>query len=221
MGRASRVSAESHGIWGSAAGSILLLPPGFSLAGGASQGGAAGKNNSGYTRPEFRCSANIDIGTTTINALFDTGASGGNCIDKEIMKILPPTKAKLIHTRPAVCVGINKLPVRSCGEVLIEFNMGYPARTFKASFAIIENLIHPLVIGLPFLRENRAILDLDKDIMHLGDSKIALRQNLPMAKPPPLHVAAFESTTLPPWSKSLVKVYLKGTGRKPEEMNQT
>ena len=138
-----------------------------------------------------------------------------------MVALLSPTKVKLMHTHPTVCVGINKLPVKSCGEVLIEFNMGWPSKTFKARFNVIDDLIHPIVIGLPFLRENRAILDLDREVVYFGDCAVALRQNVAPAKPPPLHVAAFEAKTLPPWSKNLVKVYLKGTGRTVEEMNKT
>ena len=47
-----------------------------------------------------------------------------------------------------------------------------------------------------------------------------LWQTPPPPKPPPLHVAAFESVTIPAWSRSLIPVYLTGTGRLEEEMNK-
>ena len=140
-------------------------------------------------------------------------------IDDSLVRILPPGSVKVIHTRPAVCMGINRIPIRSAGEVLITFSMGCPAKTFRARFSIIENLIHPIVLGLPFMREQRAILSFENDTIYFGDCSIPIRQSAPPKKPPPLHVAAYESVTLPPWSRSRVQVYLTGTGLKRHEQD--
>ena len=85
------------------------------------------------------------------------------------VKLLPPSRVRVVHMRPSVCIGINKIPIRSSGEVSIDFSMGSPAKTFRANFAIIPNLIHPIVIGLPFLREQRAILSFENDAFYFGD----------------------------------------------------
>ena len=120
--------------------------------------------------------------------------------------------------KPSVCIGINKIPIRSVGEVSIAFKIGSPARVFRSRFLIIENLIHPIVLGLPFLRENRAVLSFERDELYFGQTVAPLRQIGPPPKPPPLHVAAFESVTLKPWSRNWIRVYLTGTGRLAEEI---
>ena len=91
-------------------------------------------------RPDFRCSADINIGGTIVNTLLDTGASGGNCIEASLVKILPPAKVRILHKNPSVCIGINKIPIRSVGEASILFSIGSPTRVFRARFLIIENL---------------------------------------------------------------------------------
>ena len=138
----------------------------------------------------------------------------------DLLQLLPMNKVRIIHNRAAVCVSINKLPVRSSGEVMIDFSMGNPARQFRAKFLVIESLIHPIVLGLPFLREQRGIISFEHDAVFFGDCMTPLWQTPPPPKPPPLHVAAFESVTIPAWSRSLIPVYLTGTGRLEEEMNK-
>ena len=138
-----------------------------------------------------------------------------------MLKILPPSQVRVLNKSPSVCIGINKLPIRSVGEVSIAFKIGSPAKAFCTRFFVIENLIHPIVLGLPFLRENRAILSFEKDSIFFGETVTHLRQIGPPPKPPPLHVAAFESVTLQPWSRNWIRVYLTGTGRLEHEMNET
>ena len=137
------------------------------------------------------------------------------------MNILPPSQVKFLNRKPSVCIGINKIPIRSVGEVSISFKIGSPARVFRSRFLIIENLIHPIVLGLPFLRESRAILSFEKDAIFFGDTAAPLRQIGPPPKPPPLHVAAFESVTLQPWSRNWIRVYLTGTGLLSDELKTT
>jgi len=81
-------------------------------------------------------------------------------------------------------------------------------------FNVIEGLIHPLVLGLSFLKQNKAIMSFDEDTIYMGDTKVVLRQSPPTPCPPPPHLAAFQSVTLPPLSRNLVEVYLAGTNLK-------
>ena len=156
----------------------------------ASGGAAAEKVNPRTHRKARRCAIKMGVGRTSIGGISDTGASGGNCVDKAVFNALPPEKYRIITWQTSICVGINKTPVRVIGKVLLEFTlqeegpMGKIA-TFREEFNIIESLIHPVVIGLPFLQKHKAILDFGKDALIIGDLQFPMGQA--PETPEPLH----------------------------------
>ena len=107
-----------------------------------------------------------------VEGICDTGASGGSCIDQAVLAALPPSAYRVITREPSVCVGVNKTPVRVLGK--IELNFGFDGELsrrremFREEFFIVEDLISPIVIGLPFLQKYKAVLDLDSDMMFIG-----------------------------------------------------
>ena len=54
-----------------------------------------------------------------------------------------------------------------------------PPKLFREEFHIIETLIHPIVVGLPFLQKHRAILSLERDLLFIGDSEFQWHKPLP------------------------------------------
>ena len=145
---------------------------------------------------------------------MDTGAAGGNCLDKSIFNAIPVSKYRIISFEPSICVGINKCPVRVLGRILLDFTFTNPMngtpQLFREEFHIIENLIHPVVIGLPFLQKFKAILSLDRDLLYMGDIVVPMAQapTTPPLQPP--HLATFQSYTIPPLCRSYINVYLTG-----------
>ena len=177
------------------------------------QGEAAGTGNPGEARKARRCTAKLLIGRTCFDFLIDSGAEGGNCIDSSLLRILPPRSYRYVDCSTSVCLGINKCPVRIVGKVLIDFQLGTPVQQFRAEFNVIENLVHPIVIGLPFLQKNKAILSFERDTLFIGNTEIPLAQARPTPDPPPPHLAAFRPVTLPPLTRSYIEVYSKYTSK--------
>ena len=168
------------------------------------------------TRQARRCRIVTSIGKTEIEGIVDTGASGGNCIDYTVFSALPREKYHILSVTPNVCVGINKIPVRIIAKALIEFsiknenNPNQPDIKFREEFNIIQNLVHPLVVGLPFLQKHKAILSFENNEIYIGNFSFPLGQPPRMVEVAPPHMAAFENVTIQPHSKMLINTYLTG-----------
>ena len=105
-------------------------------------------------RRERRCRLEMGVGKTKIDGIVDTGASGGNCIDRSVFNSLPIEKYTITSFEPSICIGINRTPVRVLGKIMLDFQLTSTTgenKNFWEIFNVIENLIHPTVIGLPFL----------------------------------------------------------------------
>ena len=178
-------------------------------------GAAAEKDNPRAHRKARRCSIDIGVGRTNIAGITDTGASGGNCLDKAIFNVIPHEKYRIITWQPSVCVGINKTPVRVIGKILLDFALKEngeqgKTETFREEFNIIESLIHPVVIGLPFLQKHKAILSFETDSLFIRDLEFPMGRAPPTPDPPPPHLAAFHSYTVTALCRSYIEVYLTG-----------
>ena len=68
---------------------------------------------------------------------------------------------------------------------------------FREEFNIIESLIHPAVIGLPFLQKHRATLSFENYTLLMGDKDYPLARSPGTPSPPPPPLAAFEARTIP------------------------
>ena len=76
--------------------------------------------------------------------------------------------------------------MRVLGKIMLDFqfkdcsgNGSNPPKLFREEFHIIETLIHPIVVGLPFLQKHRAILSLERDLLFIGDSEFQWHKPLP------------------------------------------
>ena len=149
----------------------------------------------------------LTIGNTSIESICDTGASGGNCIDLSIFSALSPENYYIISTVPTVCVGINKVPVKIHGKVLLDFKFKHkngPGHTlFREEFNLVENLIHPVVIGLPFLQKHKAILSFERDSIFMADREYSLGKVNGERELPPPHLALFDAVTIPPFVQNV------------------
>ena len=141
-------------------------------------------------RQSRKCRTVAKVGNTAIEGIIDTGASGGNCIDYTVFSALPKEKYHILSVTPSVCVGINKVPVRIIGKILLEFsledeNASNNCVTFREEFNVIEHLVHPIVIGLPFLQKHKAILSFEKDEIYIGQFKFPLGRAPNVTELPP------------------------------------
>ena len=164
-------------------------------------------------RKARRCRLSIGIGPTEVEGIVDTGASGGNCLDRGVFNALPAQKYRVTSFLSSVCIGINKCPVRILGKILLDFHLtslSGETRLFREEFNVIESLIHPAVLGLPFLQKFKATLSFENYTLLIGDQDYPLARSPGTPSPPPPHLAAFEARTIPPMSRTMVNVYLTG-----------
>ena len=160
-----------------------------------------------------RCCIEIGIGSTKVDGIIDTGAGGGNCIDRAVFNAIPLEKYRIVSFQPSVCIGINKTPVRVLGKIMLDFNLTSTTgetKVYRDIFNVIENLIHPVVIGLPFLQQNRATLSFSNCTLLIGNQDYPMARSPGTPSPPPPHLAAFEQNIIPPMSRAFINVYLTG-----------
>ena len=171
-------------------------------------------------RKAHKCTLSLVIGKTHTEGICDTGASGGNCIDQSVFSALPPGSYRYVSRVPSVCVGINKIPVKIVAKVMLHFHMIDDQQrhlNFSEEFNIIENLIHPIVIGLPFLQKHGAIMSFEKETLFVKGGEFPLGRASYRSSVPPPHLAMFEEIKIPPLSRANVNTYLAGDQAKFEK----
>ena len=84
-------------------------------------GGVAASGNPRSHRKARRCRLELEIGGTKVEGIIDTGASGGNCLDRSVFNAIPTEKYRITSFQSSVCIGINKTPVRVLGKILLDF----------------------------------------------------------------------------------------------------
>ena len=169
---------------------------------------------------ERKCGLVFTVANRTIQGICDTGASGGNCLDESVFAALPSSCYRIVNQEPTVCVGVNKMPVRVSKKIEMTFTfkeaftfkegMPHSKASFRDEFLVVENLISPIVIGLPFLQRYKAVLDFESELLYMGGLKVPLGRVSAESSLPPPHLASFESFVMPPFSRTYVNTYLTG-----------
>ena len=141
----------------------------------SNRGGAPAKIQPRSHRKSRRCRVDLLVGKTPIDGILDTGAGGGNCIDKAVFNALPVEKYRIISFKPSICIGVNKMPVRVLGQIMLDFSFksmdSGESRQFREEFNVMENCLYPIIVGFPFMQKYKAILDFDHSTLILGDFK--------------------------------------------------
>ena len=74
----------------------------------------------------FRCSTVVTVSGKQWQTLLDTGCSGRNCINADLVHLLPKTAYHVVRAKPTVCVSINGLPVRTEAIIKQGWSFGGP-----------------------------------------------------------------------------------------------
>ena len=98
--------------------------------------------------------------------------------------------------------------MRIIGRILLTFDIGEPLTGFRAELSVVEGLVHPIVLGLAFLRRVKASILFGEDTMMIDQCKVVL--SAPPPSPPPPHLAVFNPVTLQPGEMKDVDVYMSG-----------
>ena len=89
---------------------------------------------------------------TPTKTLVDTGAEASG-ISLNMFHANPQLKHYVTDHKPATCVSVNKQTVRTVGSVVVPFHIG--GKVFHHKFFVVEDLIHPVVLGLDFLKKKQ------------------------------------------------------------------
>ena len=87
--------------------------------------------------------------TINIQALVDTGADVSGISDR-ILEINPRLRQYIFRRSPRICVSVNKVPLRSPYSLIVPIHI--EGKVVHQEFHVIPNLIHPLLLGVDFLR---------------------------------------------------------------------
>ena len=98
-----------------------------------SSGGVTASDNPRMHRKARRCRLELEIGSTQVDGIIDTGASGGNCLDRAVFNAIPIEKYRITSFQSSVCVGINKMPVRVLGKISLDFKQLKEKYIFKGN----------------------------------------------------------------------------------------
>lgn len=133
-----------------------------------------------YTRISKRNTpvCKIDFGLYTVHAIVDTGADI-SAVSTACLRRIPAAHVDMFiggHDRNVQSVTGSRLEVT--GMAHLNFYLG--TKRCKQAFITVKNLSKPLIIGSDFLGREKASIDLDLRLMHMGRQSIPLiRKSIP------------------------------------------
>ena len=161
----------------------------------------------------------VGLGTKTVVGLVDTGAMI-NVIKKEIvtgdpeLARLPVTHPDKSHIRSA-----NGSLVKIEGKIKTGLAFHFHGKTVKVftELYVVENVTHDLIIGQPFLKENRCNIDIEKQKLKIKPLvKIRAVENFTVPTESALNVIASLDSSLPDGtvgvSESITDIHSIGLG---------
>ena len=156
---------------------------------------------------KYKCLVNLKINGVTTQTLIDTGATS-SAVSSKFLECFPNHKKLVSRQTPKICVSVNGKPLKSLFTVNLPINLK-GGRCIHHQFEVIDNLIHPALLGTDFLKLQEAKLDFSRNSLQLGND--FLQFDLAEWSPPlPAHLVAFEDSVLPPNSISVIKAELAG-----------
>lgn len=112
---------------------------------------------------------NIHLYGQYVLSLVDTGAST-NCVSEEFLEELVKNKKVfrkniLTHQKVSLCVA-NGQVIQVQKAVILHIKLGF--LSWNVKFWVVPHMRYPIVLGLEFLSDTRAIVNLDKGYLSFG-----------------------------------------------------
>ena len=107
-----------------------------------------------------------NVGQRCLQILLDSGAAlsviRNDALDDRSRKSLTATSK--------TAIGANGLPLKVMGQVNIDVSLG----TFQAAhtFIVVKDLTFECILGVDFLRSNKAVMDFRTNTLHLGNESV-------------------------------------------------
>ena len=148
------------------------------------------------------------INQTPISFLLDTGAAVTPIREDVWRKINPGEEPKLEPWSEQRLVSVDRSPLDVMGQTKVALHLGKDV--FQTMVVVVSPLTTEAILGLDFLKNNRATIDLGAAQLRLGDVNRPLKLDLHGPTPagcrtqPSQSVRAISSLRLPPYSEQLV-----------------
>ena len=132
----------------------------------------------------------VNIGKQTCSALLDSGASI-SCLNEHIYKrsfknveITPSSYTNIV----GVCGEVHRV----LGQVTLPFRLD--GVVLEHTFQLFEKLHHPLILGMDFLRQNKAKIDLEQGTVSFKTSKSSKSTACEDEEPTVCHISMGQNT---------------------------
>ena len=144
------------------------------------------------------------MGQRCLQILLDSGAAlsviRNDALDDRSRKSLTATSK--------TAIGANGLPLKVMGQVNIDVSLG----TFQAAhtFIVVKDLTFECILGVDFLRSNKAVMDFRTNTLHLGNESVMVptQEETSNNNKSSITVHALEDTEIP--GRSVRVVVAKG-----------
>ena len=132
----------------------------------------------------------VNIGKQTCSALLDSGASI-SCVSEHIyrrsfknVEITPSSYTNIV----GVCGEVHRV----LGQVTLPFRLD--GVVLEHTFQLFEKLHHPLILGMDFLRQNKAKIDLEQGTVSFKTSKSSKSTACEDEEPTVCHISMGQNT---------------------------
>ena len=113
----------------------------------------------------------MQIGVHKVHALIDTGASTCICSLRLAKKTkIPIQPLKVGSSKVLISAGGNRMDV--LGSILLPIKLN--GLTIPFEFAVLENVTHDCIIGVPFLVHSKAEINLSNNTVTFFDDMVAV-----------------------------------------------
>ena len=150
-----------------------------------------------------------------VSFLIDTGA-GVSLLQGNIWDKIRSDDHKLTTVTLQRLVGVDGMPIRVRGSILIQFSIG--SMEFNHEFVVADHITAEAIFGLDFLEANKCVLDLSKQEMTIRNEVLEL-------KPSPANaivqqqcatVTVMNTIVVPPSSEMEVMAHVNTQGNGPD-----
>jgi hypothetical protein len=146
-------------------------------------------------RSKFKCTVESRIFNYNVDTLVDTGAQASG-IDLDFMQSDPRFLTYLHRKTPGTCSAVNGILVRSEGSIIIPIKFNDMA--MHVELQIIKNLIHPILLGMDFIKRNETALDFKTDTWTVKGQSIPITGIPTWQNQAPTHLTCIDDLTLEP-----------------------
>ena len=121
------------------------------------------------------CTLDVNIGGLIVRGLLDTGANITACSVSLYQRLSKMNNQKLLPPKVACATTVSGAALAILGVTYVRAKIG--KKMYKIRFQVIEGLAQDLVLGIDFLKQHDAIVQLGKNSLLLRPIKLQVSQD--------------------------------------------